>query len=260
MRVFDFTHAIVREPGRSVVNGISSASSPPSYEGVVTEHRAYIAALRDAGLTVDVLPPLEDFPDSIFVEDPALVFPEGAILLRPGVASRLGEAEHMRAPLKRHFARVLELEGGEYADGGDVLVSQNDVFIGLSRRTNRAGADRLVTLLGHLGRKARVAETPADILHFKSASSLLSEDTVMATKRLADSGVFNDLKVLVVPEGEEGAANFLRINDTVLVGDRYPRTIEMLAREGFTAKPVKIDEIRKLDAGLSCMSLRWRKP
>jgi dimethylargininase len=260
LRVFDFTHAIVREPGRSVVNGISTASSPPSYEGVVAEHRAYITALCEAGLTVDVLPPLEAFPDSVFVEDPALVFPEGAILLRPGVASRLGEAEEMRAALVAHFAQVLELKGEQYADGGDVLASQDEVFIGLSKRTNRAGAERLVTLLAQFGRKARVAETPADILHFKSASSLLSENTVMATKRLADSGVFTGLKVLVVPEGEEGAANFLRINDTVLVGDRYPRTIEMLQREGFTAKPVKIDEIRKLDAGLSCMSLRWCKP
>src|ERR1700748_1052987 len=111
MRVFDFTHAIVREPGRSVVNGISTASNPPSYDGVVAEHRAYLEALRNAGLTVDILPPLEAFPDSVFVEDPALVFPEGAILLRPGVASRLGEAEHMRAPLNRYFDRVLELEG-----------------------------------------------------------------------------------------------------------------------------------------------------
>ena len=260
MRVFDFTHAVVREPGRSVVNGISSAASPPSYDGIVAEHRAYIAALGDSGLTVDILPPLEAFPDSVFVEDPALVFPEGAILLRPGVASRLGEAEEMRAPLQKHFECVLELEGEQYADGGDVLVSQDEVFVGLSKRTNRAGAERLVTLLDQLGRKGRVAETPADILHFKSASSLLSEDTVMATKRLADSGIFAHLKVLVVPEGEEGAANFLRINDTVFVGDRYVRAIEMLTREGFAAKPVKIDEIRKLDAGLSCMSLRWRKP
>ncbi|MEI9931052.1 MAG: arginine deiminase family protein [Rhizomicrobium sp.] len=259
MRVFDFTRAIVREPGRSVVNGIRSTSDAPTYNGVIAEHRAYIAALRMAGLMVDVLPPLEDFPDSVFVEDPALVFAQGAILLRPGVASRLGEAEEMRAPLQKHFDRVLELEGEQYADGGDVLVSQNEVFIGLSKRTSRAGAERLVALLGELGRKARIAETPAEILHFKSASSVLNEDTVMAAKRLADSGIFSGLKVLVVPKDEEGAANFLRINDTVFVGDCYPRTIEMLQREGFTAQGLKIDEIRKLDAGLSCMSLRWRK-
>jgi dimethylargininase len=258
MRVFDFDHAIVREPGRSVVNGIRGGPAAPSYEGVVAEHRAYVAALRAAGLAVDVLPPLEVFPDSVFVEDPALVFGEGAILLRPGVASRLGEAEEMRSALAQHFDRLLELEGEEYADGGDVMVTPDEVYIGLSKRTNRAGALALVEKLAHFGRKARIAETPASILHFKTASSLLSEDTVVATKTMADSGVFSHLKVLIVPQGEEGAANVLRINDVVLVGDNYPRTIEMLRNEGFDAKGLAVTEIRKLDAGLSCMSLRWR--
>ena len=259
MRVFDFDSAIVREPGRSVVNGIrSDASAVPSYDAVLTEHRAYVAALRAAGLEVDVLPPLEAFPDSVFVEDPALVFGEGAILLRPGVASRLGEAKEMRGSLARHFDRVLELEGEEYADGGDILVTPHEIYIGLSKRTNRAGALALMEKLAHLGRKARIAETPASILHFKTASSLLSEDTVMATRTMADSGVFSGLKVLVVPQSEEGAANFLRINDVVLVGDRFVRTIEMLRKEGFDARGLAVTEIAKLDAGLSCMSLRWR--
>jgi len=259
MRVFDFDHAIVREPGLSVVNGIRSGSEAPSYEGVLAEHRAYVAALRGAGLDVDILPPLEAYPDSVFVEDPALVFGEGAILLRPGVASRLGEAEEMRAALQRHFDRVLELEGDEHADGGDVLVTSGAVLIGLSRRTNRAGAEALVRKLAELGREARIAETPAGILHFKTASSLLGEDTVMATRAMAKSGAFAGFKVIAVPEGEEGAANFLRINDAVFVGDCYPRTIDLLGQSGFDAKGLPITEIRKLDAGLSCMSLRWRQ-
>jgi len=258
LRVFDFDHAIVRRPGRSVVNGIRKGTDAPSYEGVLAEHDAYVAALRAAGLTVDVLPPLEAFPDSVFVEDPALVFGEGAILLRPGVASRLGEAEVMRPVLERHFDRVLELEGEQYDDGGDVLVTPDEVFIGLSKRTNRAGAKALAGKLKALGRKARVAETPRDILHFKTASSILDEHTVMATRTMADSGVFSGLKVLVVPEGEEGAANFLRLNDTVLVGALYPRTIEMLRNAGFDAKAMPVTEINKIDAGLSCMSLRWK--
>ena len=259
MRVFDFTHAIVREPGRSVVGGIRSTPAAPSYDGVLKEHRAYVAALRAAGLEVDILPPLEAFPDSVFVEDPALVFPEGAILLRPGVASRLGEAEEMRGALNRHFDRVLELQGEEYADGGDVLVTAGEVFIGLSRRTNRAGAEALAGKLGQLGRKARIAETPAAILHFKTASSLLNEDTVMATRKMAESGIFSGFRVIVVPDGEEGAANFLRVNDVVFVGDRFPRTLDLLRREGFDAKGLPVTEVAKLDAGLSCMSLRWFK-
>jgi dimethylargininase len=258
MRVFDFDRAIVRRPGRSVVNGIRKGPDAPTYEAVMAEHDAYVAALRDAGLAVDVLPPLEAFPDSVFVEDPALVFSEGAILLRPGVASRLGEADEMRPVLERHFPRVLALEGEEYADGGDVMVTPQEVFIGLSKRTTRTGAEALARKLELLGRRARIAETPRDILHFKTASSILDEHTVMATRTMADSGVFTGLNVLVVPDGEEGAANFLRLNDTVLVGARYPRTVAMLREAGFNAVPMPVTEINKIDAGLSCMSLRWK--
>lgn len=261
MRVFDFDSAIVREPGRSVVDGIrNDASAVPSYEGVRSEHRAYVAALRAAGLAVDVLPPLEAHPDSIFVEDPALVLPEGAIVLRPGAPARLAEGAAIRAALHRHFERVLELEGDEHADGGDVLVTPDVIFIGMSKRTNRKGAQALRARLAELGREARIVETPQSILHFKTASSLLREDTVMATKAMAESGIFSGYKVIVVPEGEEGAANFLRINDAVFVGERFPATIALLGREGFDTIGLPTTEIGKLDAGLSCMSLRWRKP
>lgn len=260
MRVFDFTNAIVREPGRSVVNGLhSDLSVVPSYEGILREHRAYVAALRAAGLEVDVLPPLERFPDSIFVEDPALVFPEGAILLSPGAPSRLGERDEMRGVLHRHFGRVLELEPDEFADGGDVLVTPQTVFIGLSKRTSRAGAEALCAKLTELGRNARIAETPGTILHFKTASALLGEDTSVATRAMVQSGVLADFEVLPTPDGEEGAANLLRVNDVVLIGDCYPRTAELLARRGFTVHPLPIGEVAKLDAGLSCMSLRWAK-
>src|SRR5450432_2660231 len=114
-RVFDFDQAIVREPGRSVVGGIrSDPRAEPSYDGILKEHAIYVAALRSAGLTVDVLAPLETYPDSMFVEDPALVFPEGAILLRPGASARLGESAEMLVVLRRYFHRVLELRGDEF--------------------------------------------------------------------------------------------------------------------------------------------------
>lgn len=258
MRVFDFDTAIVREPGRSVVDGLrDDPTAEPEFQGILKEHAAYVAALRMAGLAVDVLPPLEEFPDSVFVEDPALVFPEGAILLRPGAATRLGEAAEMRGPLSRHFAQLLELEGDEHADGGDVLVSPETVFIGLSARTTRRGADALIAKLARLGRKVRIAQTPKSILHFKTAVSLLDEDAVLATRPMAETGIFEGFRIVVVPDGEEAAANALRVNDTVLIGDRFPRTIGLLAREGFSVKPLPVTEIGKLDAGLSCMSLRW---
>jgi dimethylargininase len=255
---FDFSQAIVRAPGKSVVDGLrADLGATPSYAGVATEHGAYVAALREAGLTVDVLLPLEDYPDSVFVEDPALVFREGAVLLRPGAPSRAGERDDMRRALVRHFESVLELGEGENADGGDVLVTPHMVFIGLSQRTNAAGAEALRRHLRALGREARVVATPAGILHLKSACALLSPDTVLATPALAASGVFSGFRLVLTPEGEEGAANVLRLHDIVLASDAFPRTIELLARQGFSVRPLGLREIAKLDAGLSCMSLRW---
>ncbi|HWA89749.1 MAG TPA: arginine deiminase family protein [Rhizomicrobium sp.] len=254
MRVFDFTHAIVRVPGRSVVDGLRTTPSPPGYEGVLAEHKAYVAALRTAGLKVDILPPLEAFPDSVFVEDPAFVVPEGAVLLRPGAPTRLGERDAMRGILARHFGVVRELGDGEFADGGDVLVTPQTVLIGLSKRTNRAGADALRARLTPLGRAARVVETLPGVLHFKTACALLDEETVLATAAMAASGVFAGLKVIVAPE--DAAANSLRVRDTVFVGKAYPRTINMLARD-YSVVTLPVGEIAKLDAGLSCMSLRW---
>ena len=258
MRVFDFNRAIMREPGASVVRGIrSDPDAVVDYDDILAEHSAYVAALRAIGLIVESLPALEQYPDSVFVEDPALVLPEGAILLRPGAPTRLGESAEMRSALKRHFERVLELEGDEFADGGDVLVTPAEVLIGTSRRTSREGANALVAKLDQLHRAARIVETPDDILHFKTVDSLLDEDAVLATARMADSGIFARFRVLVVPEGEERAANALRINDTVFVGACFPRTAELIAKEGFNVETLPVTEIGKLDAGLSCMSLRW---
>lgn len=259
MRVFDFDHAIVRRPCRNVVDGLrSEATAEPDFEGIVREHDTYVVALEAAGLTVDILPPLEAFPDSIFVEDPALVFPEGAILLRPGAPTRLGEREEMRAPLRRHFEQVLEIEGeDEYADGGDVLVTPGPVFIGLSKRTNRKGAEALRARLAQLGRESEIVETPKSVLHFKTAVSLLDEGTVLVTKTMADSGIFAGYKTVVVPGGEEAAANALRVNGVVLLGARFPRTMDRLVMEKFAVAALDVSEIGKLDAGLSCMSLRW---
>jgi dimethylargininase len=256
-RVFDFDQALVRTPARSVTGGLRAGSGPdPEYDGVRAEHAAYVRALLAAGLQVEVLPPLDAFPDSVFVEDPALVFPEAAILLRPGAASRAGEAAALRPALERRFPVVLELSEG-FADGGDVLVTPQEVLIGLSSRTDRQGAEALATLLDGLGRSARIVEPPPGVLHLKTACSLVDETTALAAPALAAADLLGDLELIVTPPGEEAAANALRLNEVVLLGAAFPATRRLIEGRGIGVVPLHVDEIACIDAGLSCMSLRW---
>jgi dimethylargininase len=253
-RVFDFGHAIVRTPAPSVVDGLRVGAEAPTYEGVLAEHRAYVAALKDAGLAVEVLDPLDAFPDSVFVEDPAFVLPEGAILLRPGACSRLSEADEIAPALRRRFDRVLELDEG-FADGGDILILPDEILIGLSARTDKLGAKRFCELVRDLGRKARIVETPAGVLHLKTACALLDEETVIATPALEP--IFAGHDVLVTPAGEEEAANLIRVNDRVLMAASFPTTAALIADRGLSVVRLEAGEIARIDAGLSCMSLRW---
>jgi dimethylargininase len=243
--VFAFDSAIIRTPGRSVVEGLRQGAEAPAYDGVLAEFQAYAAALAEAGLTVETLEPLEDYPDSAFVEDPAFVLPEGAILLKPGAATRMGEAAEIAPALRGRFERVLELDEG-FADGGDILVLPDEILIGLSGRTDKLGAKRFCE---------RIVETPAGVLHLKSACALVEEETVIATPALA--GLFEGFEVIETPAGEERSANLLRLNDTILVGADYSRTIELLDGRAPKIAPLEVAEIRKIDAGLSCLSLRW---
>ena len=256
--VYRFDSFIVRTPSSSVVNGLRADDrGNPTHAGVLAEHAAYIHAVSLAGVEVTVLPPLDAFPDSIFVEDPALTFTEGAILLRPGTETRVKETAEIEPTLRAMFETVLELPAGGFADGGDVLTTRESVMIGLSARTDKVGAEALQACLAKLGRKSEIVATPEGVLHFKTDCSLLDDETVLSTARLAKSGAFDRFKQVIIPEGEEPAANALRVNDVVMVGSDFPRTIEMLDKLGYKVVPMKTTEIGKIDAGLSCMSLRW---
>ena len=253
-----FDSAIVRLPSANVVNGLRAEDrGSPSFDRVLAEHRAYVAALEAAGVTVQVLEALEDFPDSIFVEDPALVFTEGAILLHPGAPSRAGETALIEPVLRDRFATVLGIAEG-FADGGDVLTLPDKVMIGLSARTDRIGAQALAHCLSALGKRSQIVETPAGVLHFKTDCSLLDDETILSTGRLAASGVFNGKRVLLTPPGEEAAANALRVNEVVMVGAAFRATRAMLEKNGYDVVALETGEIGKIDAGLSCMSLRWK--
>jgi dimethylargininase len=254
MRVFHFDRAIVREPAGSVVQGLRTGPEAPAYEHVLAEHRAYVAALEGAGVAVETLPELPDHPDSVFVEDPAFVVSEGAILLRPGAPSRFAETASLAPVLHRHFAHVAQVDQG-FVDGGDILMLPDEILIGLSGRTDRVGAGRFRALARDLGRSARIVEPPSGLLHLKTGCALLDEGAVVAVPAMAS--LFPGFDVLVPGEGEEHAANLIRVNDRVLMGAGFPRTASKLAERGLDVVEIPAAEIAKIDAGLSCMSLRW---
>ncbi len=255
---YQFSYAMCRKPSRSITDGLRALDTgDPNYDLFCEQHKRYVAALRETGATVIELDASENYPDSVFIEDAALCSAGVAIVLRPGAPSRFGEAAQLMPELQKVFKKVLTLSGSGYVDGGDVLVTENDVFIGLSARTNQAGFDELASIVETLGYQAKQINTPKDILHFKTDCGLLDEQTVFSSAQLASTGCFKDYKVIEAPENEIAAANLIRFNDTVFISAGFPETKQLLENAGYTVTCLDTTEAAKVDGGLSCMSLRF---
>lgn len=257
---FKFTHALCRRPAKSVTDGLRAQDhGDPDPLAFAAEHAAYVSALRDAGCDVTVLPADEAFPDSVFIEDPALVLNGTAIMLRPGAQTRLGEAAVLRPALVENMNDVIDLQTSGFVDGGDILCTDDRVLLGLSARTTQAGAQDLRAIVERLGYTLEILQTPPDILHFKTESSLLDDRTVLATPALAASGAFKGLQVIETAAGEEAAANAIRVNDYVFLSAGYPKTAEILEAAGYAVKILNTSQAALVDGGLSCMSLRYSR-
>ena len=252
-----FTHAIVRAPAASVTEGLRAVDTgAPDAARFAADHAAYVAALEAAGAEVIALPALEDFPDSVFVEDTALCLPEGAVVLRPGAPSRLGEAAAMEPHLRSLYRTVARIEDG-FVEGGDILVTDREILVGLSARTDAAGVAALRAVVEPWGHRVRVLETPPEVLHFKTDCGLLDGETVLATPRLAATGCFADYRVVETAQGEEACANCVRFNEVVLFPTGFPETAERLRTAGYDLAELPNEQAAKIDGGMSCLSLRF---
>jgi dimethylargininase len=254
-----FTHAITRRPSASITRGLRVVDTgTPDLALMQAHHAAYVATLRQTGATVIELPPLEAYPDSVFVEDTALCLPQGAVVMRPGAPSRLGEATEMAPHLRALYTEVVEISGpGAHIEGGDILVTEREILVGRSARTNAAGIAELAALVTPWGHTVREVHTPPGVLHFKTDCSLLDAMTILSTTRLSASGCFAGYRVIDVPAGEEAAANAIRFNDLVLMAAGFPRTRDAITAAGFTVREIGNSECAKLDGGMSCLSLRF---
>jgi len=251
------SRAVTRRPAPSAVDGLRAADTgPPDIARLIEEHAAYEAALREAGAEVIALPPLVDYPDALFVEDTALCLPEGAVMLRPGAPSRRGEVAEMAPALAPLVPEIRHLAGPGHVEGGDILFTGPELLVGRSARTDAEGIEALRALLARWGRALRAVETPPGVLHFKTGCALLGPDEILATRRLAATGCFAGYRVREVPEGEEAAANVVRVNDLVLMPAGFPRTAELLDRAGHAVREVPTAQAATLDGGMSCLSLR----
>jgi len=252
-----FKKAIVRTPGRSMVSGLTRANlGTPDYQKALEQHRLYILALETCGLEVLVLDADEAYPDSTFIEDTALLTPHCAIITCPGAPSRAGETEGMRPLLGRFYAMIEEIKAPGTLEGGDVMQVGQHFYIGLSERTNLAGAEQLIAILERYGMTGSTVPVKG-FLHLKTGVTCVAEKALLAAGAFISRPEFSEFMILAVATGEERAANCIRINDRILMPAGFPKVRELLTAEGAQIIEVDISEYAKLDGGLTCLSLRF---
>ncbi len=252
-----FKHAIVRKPCPEMIHGITTASlGVPDYQRAMDQHAAYIEALHFCGLKVLVLEPDSLHPDSTFVEDVALCTSDFAIVTNPGAPSRNGERIEMRAALHSFFDRIESIEDPGTLDAGDVMMTTNHFYIGISERTNHKGADQLIDILkkyGLTGEKIPLMK----MLHLKSGVSYLERNNMLVGGEFNNHPAFRNFQKFEVAPEETYAANSLWINNRVLVPAGFPKTRRVIEQAGYETVILDVSEFQKLDGGLSCLSLRF---
>jgi dimethylargininase len=255
-------HALVRPPGDSFARAISSRNLPIDVRLGRAQHGEYCAALAAAGVTVEALPADERYPDSCFMQDPAMVIGGHGIICRMGTASRRGEEEAAAEALAGRFPLTRIVPPGTL-EGGDVMVLEDKILVGRTARTNHPGVAQLVVALSN----AAPGEAPApvysvpvnDYLHLLSAATAVGPNTLIAVEAYAGHPYFAGLDVIVAPAEEAYAVNVLGLGESVIVPAGYPRVAAALRSRGFNVLPAPVSEFAKADGGVTCLALVWEE-
>jgi dimethylargininase len=254
------TKAIVREPGRNFSSGETSVDlGTPDYELALQQHEAYCRALESCGLQLIRLNADERFPDSTFVEDTAIVTDRGAVITRLGAPSRLGETDEIRRELVNHYPELSTIEAPGTVDGGDICEAGDHFFIGISRRTNEAGAGQLARVLESFGFSASLIDIRSlgNILHLKSGMAWIGDNRLVVIDALSRLKEFSTYELIHVNSLEDYAANCVFINDRMLVAAGFPGLKRQLDDLNYQTIALEMSEFQKMDGGLSCLSLRF---
>lgn len=254
-----FKNVIVRVPSASISDGLTSADlGQPIYEKALVQHENYVSALTETGVNVTVLEPKNDFPDSCFVEDVALCTSKCAIITRPGAETRRKEAElsDMRTTLEALYDYVEQIEAPGTVEAGDIMMVGDHFYIGESARTNRVGAEQMIHILEKYGLTGSIV-TLKKVLHLKTGLAYLENNNLLVAGEFIDDPEFANFNRIEVPENEAYGANCIWVNGYVLVPKGYPIIQQKIEELGYEVILVDTSEFRKIDGGLSCLSLRF---
>jgi dimethylargininase len=255
----NFSRAITRPPAASYADGLTTAGlGAPDLALAVAQHAAYCTVLEGLGVAITALPPDDAYPDSTFVEDTAVVTAHGAILARPGAPSRAGEVAAMQPVLEAIYGAVASIHAPGTLDGGDICQAGDHFLIGLSDRTNAEGARQLTAWLERLGYSAATIDIRGHptLLHLKSGIAWLGGDHLVTTDGLATHPALARFERLIVAEADGYGANCVAINGAVLMATGFPALAARVAALGHRVIELEMSEFRKMDGGLSCLSIR----
>lgn len=255
-----FNNVIVRRPCRAVCEGITSAPElgRPIYEKALAQHDKYIEALKKCGVEVTVLEADERYPDSCFVEDPALITRKCAIITNPGAESRNGEKNEIIGAVKKFFPddKIEYIKDPGTLEGGDVMMVGDTFYVGLSARTNAEGIKQLGEILNKYGMEC--IQVPLEkVLHLKTGVNYIENNNMLVSGEFITKPEFEKYNKIIIPEEEAYAANCIWMNGTVIVPEGYPAVLKSIQDAGYETLVVDTSEFRKIDGGLSCLSLRF---
>lgn len=252
-----FKNALVRRPSKSMINGITTSNlGQPDFDLALKQHDEYIVALEQCKLNVTILEADENFPDSCFVEDVAVLCQKCAVITHPGAASRQGEEIEMKNVLKKFYSSIEHIKSPGTLEGGDIMMAGNHFFIGLSKRTNENGAQQLISILNKYSYTGSIVSLEK-VLHLKTGVAYLENNNLLACGEFIHKPEFKNFNKIIIDANESYAANCIWVNDNILIPEGYPITKKEIEKAGFETIIIDTSEFRKLDGGLSCLSLRF---
>lgn len=240
-----------------MINGLTTAGlGKPDYNLALKQHKNYVTTLENCGLEIIELQADENFPDSTFVEDVALITPRCAIITNPGAISRRGETAEMREVILGLFSSVEQILSPGTVDAGDIMMVGSHYYIGLSERTNSAGSNQMIEILQSYGMTGSTIKLNQG-LHLKTGVAYLENNNLAASGEFIKAPEFQEFNILEITEDEGYAANCIWVNNQVLIPAGFPKTRDTFSRVGYAVIEINVSEFQKLDGGLSCLSLRF---